>query len=254
MSRNFNNNNLTDTSILYTLQNLTFTIAALPTNSTVNSTIDNKIQTALNAYSTTSLLYSLIGNQVQSGIYNNNASNLALIKTYTSQQNFSDATVAGLLTLSNNYTLSYTTVPIFNNSKQIGFNNSILNTPVNLTTSVIDNYLNLSSLTLPVGIYMINYTITIACTNINATPSVLWCTYGISTNVTSLNLQTNKHQASVKYGLSFNNSFSHSLFFISTNPQTIYTNLLITSFDNTNIATNITNYSSTVSISYLRIA
>ena len=254
MSRNFNNNNLTDTSILYTLQNLTFTIASLPTNTIVNSTIDTKIQNALNAYSTTNLLYSLIGNQVQSGIYNNNAANLALSKTYTAQQNFSDATISGLLTLSNNYVLIYSTVPIFNNSKQIGFSNSILNTITNFTTGIIDNYDNLNSLTLPVGICMINYTITISCTNINAVPSLLWCTYGLSTNSTSLNTQVNKHQASIKYGANFNNSFSHSLYFISTNPQTVYVNLLITSFDNANIATNITNYSSTVSISYLRVA
>ena len=250
MSRNFNNNNLTDTSILYTLQNLTLTIGALPTNNIT----DTKIQSALTAYTSTTLLNTLINNQVANAIYRNNLLSQDLTKSYTVLQNFSDASVSGLLTLSNNYTLTYSTVPIFSNSKQIGYNSTLVNPSINLTSSIIDNYINLSLLTLPVGIYMLIYTITIACTNINATPSVLWCTYGISTNSTTLNVQSNKHQASIKYGLNFSTSFSNSLFFISTNPQSIYVNLLITSFDNTNIATTITNYTATVSISYLRIA
>ena len=101
MSRNFNNNNLTDTSILYTLQNLTLTIGALPTNNIT----DTKIQSALTAYTSTTLLNTLINNQVANAIYRNNLLSQDLTKSYTVLQNFSDASVSGLLTLSSNYTL-----------------------------------------------------------------------------------------------------------------------------------------------------
>ena len=77
--------------------------------------------------------------------------------------------------------------------------------------------------------------------------------YGLGTNLTNNNLQANKTYASMRFSSANSSPISNSLYFVSQVAQTIYLNIMIASFDNANIATNITNIAGTGIINFLRI-
>ena len=134
MSRNFNNTNLTDSSINFNIQNLQTKVDLLPTTTIVNTLISN------------------------SHIINN-LNNLSLIKIFTAKQSFnSDVDITGTLLMNSNYTLNYINIPVITSNRQIGFTLSSSNL---VTFSQVDNYFQLNSITIPIGIYIINYSISL---------------------------------------------------------------------------------------------
>ena len=226
MSRNFNNTNLTDSSINFNIQNLQTKVDLLPTTTVVNTLISN------------------------SHIINN-LNNLSLIKIFTAKQSFnSDVDITGTLLMNSNYTLNYITLPVITSNRQIGFTLSSSNL---VTFNQIDNYFQLNSITIPIGIYIINYSINIATNSLSFPASTLWIMYGLSTNLANTSLQSNKTLCSVRFSSSNNHPISNSLYFVSTVAQTIYINVMVTSFDNPNIATNIGFYGGTGIINFIRI-
>ena len=74
-----------------------------------------------------------------------------------------------------------------------------------------------------------------------------------NTNLTNNNLQANKTYASLRFSSANSSPISNSLYFVSQVAQTIYLNVMIASFDNANIATNLTNIAGTGIINFLRI-
>ena len=226
MSRNFNNTNLTDSSINFNIQNLQTKVDLLPTTTIVNTLISN------------------------SHIINN-LNNLSLIKIFTAKQSFnSDVDITGTLLMNSNYTLNYITLPVITSNRQIGFTLSSSNL---VNFDQVDAYFQLNSITIPIGIYIINYSINIAVNSLSFPASTLWLMYGLSTNLANTSLQSNKTQCSVRFRSSNNHPISNSLYFVSSVAQTIYINVMVTSFDNPNIATNIGFYTGTGIINFIRI-
>ena len=125
MSRNFNNTNLTDSSINFNIQNINTKLDTLPTTIAVNTLISN------------------------SHILNN-LNNLSLSKIFTAKQTFNtDVDITGTLVMNSNYTLNYNTLPIITSNRQIGYFTSTSNL-VNL--SLVDSFFALVGLTIPIGI------------------------------------------------------------------------------------------------------
>ena len=110
----------------------------------------------------------------------------------------------------NNQILTYASIPSVQ-SNQVGYqvsNSRTLSAPF-LSS---DTYLNISLITLPVGIYIINYYFSLYSTT--STVSQLergFIEYGISSTTTSNNIQNRKSYFSIPTGLShvFNNSFTY---------------------------------------------
>ena len=147
MSRNFNNTNLTDSSINFNIQNLQTKVDALPTTSIVNTLITNSHVI-------------------------NNLNNLSTIKSFTVKQSFnSDVDITGMLLMSSNYTLNYTSIPPITSNRQIGFTLSTSNL-VNFTA--VDSYFQLVAITIPQGIFVINYSVNLVINNINGLPTQLF--------------------------------------------------------------------------------
>ena len=226
MSRNFNNTNLTDSSINFNIQNINTKLDTLPTTIAVNTLISN------------------------SHILNN-LNNLSLSKIFTAKQTFNtDVDITGTLVMNSNYTLNYNTLPIITSNRQIGFFTSTSNL---VNFSLVDSYFALVALTIPIGIYIINYSINLNINNINGPASTLWLYNGLGTSLASNNLQSNKNFCSCRFSSTNNSPMSHSLYFVSSVAQTINLNVMVGSFDNPNIATNIVNFAATGIINYIRI-
>ena len=116
----------------------------------------------------------------------------------------------------NNQILTYSTIPS-TVSNQVGYQVSNSRT-ISAPFLSSDSFLNISLITLPVGIYIINYYFSLYSTT--TTVSQLergFIEYGISTTTTTNNIQNRKSYFSIPTGLShvFNNSFTsgNTLFF-----------------------------------------
>ena len=110
----------------------------------------------------------------------------------------------------NNQILTYSTIPS-TVSNQVGYQVSNSRT-ISAQFLSADSYLNISLITLPVGIYMINYYFSLYSTT--TTVSQLergFIEYGLSTTTTSNNAQNRKSYFSIPTGLFhvFNNSFTY---------------------------------------------
>ena len=113
------------------------------------------------------------------------------------------------LSVTNNQILTYSSIPS-TVSNQVGYQVSNSRT-ISAPFLSSDSYLNISLITLPVGIYIINYYFSLYSTTTTASQLERgFIEYGISSTTTSNNLQNRKSYFSIPTGLShvFNNSFT----------------------------------------------
>ena len=151
----------------------------------------------------------------------------------------------GNLNVSGTTTFNYTTNPLWGSFKNAGFS-TIMNTLKSITSYDIIN--NFNSITLPCGIYMINYSIQV---NYSLATVLYWLTFGISTTLTNFNIQENKNYCSSNTSLPF--SISNSFCFTSTG-NIVYLNCLLNSYDNTITAANLSGFIFASKISATRLA
>ena len=210
------------------------------------------IITSLANYATTSYVTSAItinNNTINNNIINNtnsnNTANLALSKTYTAKQIFSDLDCNGTLTMANNHVLSYNVLPPFS-AKQVG---SQINMTAIRSFTTFDVIANILSVTISAGIYLINYTITLNTSLTSA--NTIWIAWGLG-GIGDLNIQPNKSYCSPRFGSTTFHGLSNSFLLTVQTNTTLYLNTIINTFDNPSIV--ITNYSCIATLSYTRIA
>ena len=139
----------------------------------------------------------------------------------------------GKLNLASNYSLTYTTLPSFSTS-QVGYINPITKTS-NTTFVTWDSILNLSSLNLAVGVYLLQYTSNIALTS--ATIGAIdkgWNSTGFSTTTADISICENKfyfYKSNISYY-----SVCTSYYYTCTTATTTYFNSQMISNDNSGSA------------------
>ena len=134
------------------------------------------------------------------------------------------------LSMSTNPLMTYSSLPSVT-SNQIGYQVSNSRT-IAISFTSGDSYINVTSATLPIGYYIINYNLNIySTTSTTGLVEKSFIEYGISTTSTSNNLQNRKSYFSVPTGL------SHSLtntFCYACSGLTIFLNVNLPSSDLTN--------------------
>ena len=237
------NNSIVSNNLLYTNT----------TNLQLLYPLKTDVTTLLANYALTTALTSAINinnNTINTNIINNtnsnNTANLALIKTFTAKQIFTDLDCNGVMTMPTNHVLSYTVLPGFSSAKQVGFS---LNQTAIKTFTTFDVILNIINYSLSAGIYIVNYTISI---NTNLTvANTIWISYGLGA-IGDINTQNNKSLCSAKSGTGTNHGLSNSFCITVQNNTMLYLNTIIYAYDNPNLV--ITNYSCIATMSYTRIA
>ena len=131
----------------------------------------------------------------------------------------------------NNQILTYSTIPS-TVSNQVGY--QVSNSGTIAISFISNSYINISLCTLPVGIYIVNYSMNLYSTS--TTTGVVeksFVEYGISTTSTSNNIQNKKTYFSVPTSLS--HSLTNTICYVSTG-LTIFLNATLPSQDLTNNA------------------
>ena len=143
--------------------------------------------------------------------------------------------------------ISYNSLPLFLSQKYIGF----LTSSVTLKTiSAFNTYLNLASIAIIPGVFLIQFQINY---NYSIGNMLSWWSYGVGTSVSNIDIQACKNFCSSSTILPF--PVSNSYMFTSSVSQTIYLNTFISDFDNTNLTiANLSNFSIAGKISICRIA
>ena len=141
--------------------------------------------------------------------------------------------IQGKLNLATNYTLSYSVLPSFTSS-QIGYINSITKS-TNTTFVSYDSILNLSSLSLTTGIYIIQYSnLQIALTSSTIGEiSKGWLNLGFSISSSDISIHPNKsyfYTSNISY-----HSISNSFYYVANTAQTIYLNSQVLSNDSSGL-------------------
>ena len=143
--------------------------------------------------------------------------------------------------------ISYNTIPLFLSQKYIGFMTSSLSLK---TISAFNNYLNLASISIIPGVFLIQFQINY---NYSIGNMLSWWSFGVGTLATNLETQACKSYCSSSTNLPF--SVSNSYMFTSNISQTIYLNSFISDFDNTTITlANLSNFSISAKLTVCRIA
>ena len=129
----------------------------------------------------------------------------------------------------NNQILTYSTIPS-TVSNQVGY---VISNSRTIAISFISNsYINISLCTLPVGIYIIHYSMNLySITTTSGAVEKSFVEYGISTTSTSNNIQNRKSYFSVPMGLS--HSLTNTICYVSSG-LTIFLNATLPSQDLTN--------------------
>ena len=143
--------------------------------------------------------------------------------------------IQGKLNLSTNYTLSYSVLPSFTSS-QIGYINSVTKS-TNTSFVSYDSILNLSSLSLTIGIYIIQYSnIQMGLTSSTIGETVKGClNLGFSLTVSDISIHPNKsyfYTSNISY-----HSISNSFYYVCSTAQTIYLNSQVLSNDSSGLGT-----------------
>ena len=159
--------------------------------------------------------------------------------------------IQGKLNLATNYTLSYSVLPTFS-SGQIGYINSITKS-TNTSFISYDTILNLSSISLTTGIYILQYSnLQIGLTSITLGDVVKgWVNLGFSLSSSDISIHPNKtyfYTSNISY-----HSISNSFYYVASTAQTIYLNSQILSNDSTGLGSKYF-ISSNFTFSALRIA
>ena len=141
--------------------------------------------------------------------------------------------IQGKLNLSTNYTLSYSVLPSFTSS-QIGYINSVTKSTNTIFVSY-DSILNLSSISLTTGIYILQY----SNLQIGLTSSTFgefskgWVNIGFSNSSSDISIHANKsyfYTSNISY-----HSLSNSFYYTATTSQTIYYNSQVLSNDSSGL-------------------
>ena len=155
----------------------------------------------------------------------------------------------GRLNLATNYSLMYTNLPVFSSS-QIGYISNA--SKANITFINFDSFINVNSIVLSPGVYIINFTFNLSSNSI-IFPSVterMWLGFGLGSTVNDL-LIINKRLNFVTSNAIFH-YFAESFFFTATTSTTVYANAQIPSIDSSGSASRF--YITGQNISALRIA
>ena len=141
--------------------------------------------------------------------------------------------IQGKLNLSTNYTLSYSVLPTFSSS-QIGYINSITKS-TNTTFVSYDSILNLSSISLTTGIYILQYSNLNIALNSSTLGEVSkgWYNIGFSISSSDISIHPNKnyfYTSNISY-----HSISNSFYYVCSTAQTIYLNSQVLSNDSSGL-------------------
>ena len=193
-------------------------------------------------------------NDRNSAISTNNSTNLALAKVYTAVQSFSDIITTNITSTNSNCNIcnvnqsiiSYNSLPLFLSQKYIGFMTAASSLKF---VSVYNTYINLASLAIIPGVFLIQYQINY---NYSISNLLSWWSYGIGTNTLNLDIQSCKNYGSSSTSLPY--SVSNSYMYTATSSQTIYLNTFLSDYDNTVTVANLANFSIAAKLSICRIA
>ena len=118
------------------------------------------------------------------------------------------------------------------------------------TISAFNTYLNLASIAIIPGVFLIQFQINY---NYSIGNMLSWWSFGVGTSATNLDIQACKSYCSSSSALPF--PVSNSYMFTASVAQTIYLNTFISDFDNTNITVaNLSNFSISAKLTVCRIA
>ena len=140
----------------------------------------------------------------------------------------------GKLSLATNYSLLYTNLPVFTSS-QIGYISNA--TKTNVTFVNFDSFININSIVLSPGVYIINFMFNLSSNSV-VFPSViekLWLGFGLGITVNDL-LIIIKRLSFVTSNAIFH-YFAESFFFSATTSTTVYVDGQILSIDSSGSAT-----------------
>ena len=149
----------------------------------------------------------------------------------------------------NNQILTYSTIPS-TVSNQVGY---VISNSRTIAISFISNsYINISLCTLPVGIYIINYSMNLYSSTTTGTIERSFIEYGISTTNTSNNIQNRKSYFSVPMGLS--HSLTNTICYVSSGLTIFFNSILPLQDLSSNSLTASTFYINNANITATRIA
>ena len=144
-------------------------------------------------------------------------------------------------------TYNYSVLPLLTSYKVNGFSSSINNVK---NIVAFDSVLNCSAITLPCGVYYINYQYTI---NYSTGPINYWLTYGLGSTNSIIDIQANKSYCSSNSSNVYN--CANSFCFTSTNGSILYQNVMMNAFDNPTLTvSNLSNFTFVSKITATRVA
>ena len=165
---------------------------------------------------------------------------LGTIATTTNCTNLVSTTLSATNITTNNLisngtiTYNYSSLPLLTSYKVNGFSSS-KNNVINITA--YDTFYNCSAITLPCGVYYINYYFYI---NYSSAPVTYWLNYGLGSTTNILDVQANKSYCSSNPSNVY--TCANSYCFTSVNGSILYQNVMMNAFDNTIPVANLSNY------------
>ena len=143
-------------------------------------------------------------------------------------------------------TYNYSVLPLLTSYKVNGFSSSINNIK---NIALYDTFYNCSAITLPCGVYYINYYYNI---NYSVGQVNYWLNYGLGSTASIIDIQANKSYCSSNTSNVYN--CANSYCFTSTNGSVLYQNVMMNSFDNTIPVVNLANFTFSSRITATRVA
>ena len=180
-----------------------------------------------------------------------NASNqimmgLAETTTYCASLTAPNITTSNLIS-NGIVTYNYSSLPLLTSYKVNGFSSSINNVK---NIIAFDSVLNCSSITLPCGVFYINYHYNI---NYSTGPINYWLNFGLGSTASLIDIQANKSYCSSNPSNVYN--CANSFCFTSTNGSILHLNVMMNSFDNPTLTvSNLANFTYASKITATRVA
>ena len=144
-------------------------------------------------------------------------------------------------------TYNYSVLPLLTSYKVNGFSSSINNVK---NIVAFDSVLNCSAITLPCGVYYINYHYNI---NYSTGPINYWLNFGLGSTSSIIDIQNNKSYCSSNSSKVYN--CANSFCFTSTNGSILYQNVMMNAFDNPTLTvSNLPNFTFVSKITATRVA
>ena len=134
------------------------------------------------------------------------------------------------LNLNGTTTYNYSSLSGLSSFKNQGFSSTSSNLK---NIYAYDTVYNCNSITLPCGVYFINYKFEL---NYNVSQINYFLNFGLGSTSLLLNLQQNKNYCSSAGNITSTYNCSNSYCFVSTNGSVVYQNVMLNAFDNTTIS------------------